>query len=186
VSVHPEAFGAAAQDLTGIGSAIRSANTAAAASTTQLAAAAQDEVSAAIAGVFGSVGQQYQTLLGQAEQLQGQFVQALTSTAGAYAATEAANASPLQTIEQYLVNQLEQAYATVQMANATVQMEYATVQMAFEAYENNPSQANLAALQSANTALQITITLYSQDLQTYQSLVEGFAQLIRVLLGAAG
>jgi hypothetical protein len=193
VSVNPEAFGSAAQDLTGIGSAIRSANTAAAASTTQVAAAAQDEVSTAIAGVFGSVGQQYQALIGQAEQFHEQFVQALTSSAGTYAATEAANASRLRTFAQYLVKQYEQVNATLQMENANLQMAAANVQMALAAYDNNPTQANLAALQSADTALQsaqtalqITITLYSQDLQTYQSLVEGLAQAVRVWLGAAG
>jgi hypothetical protein len=173
VSVHPEAFGVAAQDLTGIGSAIRSANTAAAASTTQVAAAAQDEVSAAIAGVFGSVGQQYQTLIGQAEQFHSRFVQALTSSAGAYATTEAANASRLQT---FLGGQ-------VAALGGRLAAGYANEQMALVAYENDPTQANLVALQVAITEYTHT---HTQELQTYQQVLTGLAHLIRVLLGADG
>jgi hypothetical protein len=94
VSVSPQTVVAASQDLLGIGSAIRSSNAAAAASTTQVAAAAQDEVSAAITGVFGSYAQQYQALIAQAGRFHDQFVQALSTGAGAYAATEAANVSP--------------------------------------------------------------------------------------------
>ena len=93
VSVNPEAFGAAAQDLTGIGSAIRSANAVAAVSTTQVAAAAQDEVSAAIAGVFANCAQEYQGLIARAGLFHDGFVQALDTGAGAYEATETANAA---------------------------------------------------------------------------------------------
>jgi hypothetical protein len=164
----PECFTAAAQDLARIGSAIRSANTAAAASTTQLAAAAQDEVSTAIAGVFGSVGQQYQTLLGQAEQFHDQFVQALTSTAGAYAATEAANASRLQTIEQHLGGDLRWAASIVKQYEEA----YANLQTAFEAYENNPTEANLQALQLAITEDQQVVTVLDQ-------LILSLAQILR-------
>jgi hypothetical protein len=95
VSVNPEAFGAAAQDLTGIGSAIKSANTTAASSTTQVAAAAEDEVSAAIAGVFGRVGQQYQALMAQAGQFHEQFVGQLNAGAGSYIDTELTNTSAI-------------------------------------------------------------------------------------------
>jgi hypothetical protein len=91
VIFNPEAVSAAAQDLTGIGSAIQSANAAAAASTSQVAAAAQDEVSTAIAGVFGDYAQEYQARLTQAEQFHDEFVETLTTSAEAYLATEAAN-----------------------------------------------------------------------------------------------
>ncbi len=49
----PEGLATASSDLTGIGSAIRAANAAAATSTTQVLAAGGDEVSAAIAALFG-------------------------------------------------------------------------------------------------------------------------------------
>jgi PE family len=93
----PGAFADASQNLTSIGSAIRAAHVAAAGSTTTVVAAAQDEVSTAIAEVFGSYAQGYQTVAGQAAAFHDQFVQALNGAGGSYAATEAANASPLQT-----------------------------------------------------------------------------------------
>jgi hypothetical protein len=93
VSLSPQSLVAASQDLTGIGSAIRSANAAAAVSTTQVAAAGQDAVSAAVTGVFGSYAQQYRAVIAQAGLYHDQFVQALSTGAGAYEATETANAA---------------------------------------------------------------------------------------------
>jgi hypothetical protein len=89
----------AAGSLAGIGSAINGAN-AAAASTTQLLPAASDEASGATSALFGGYAQEYQALSAQMALFHDQFVQALTSGAGMYAVTEAANASPLQTLEQ--------------------------------------------------------------------------------------
>ncbi|WP_186246111.1 PE family protein, partial [Mycobacterium simulans] len=89
---------AATGDVAGIGSSLSAANAAAAASTTGLVAAAGDEVSAAIAALFSSHGQQYQALSGQAAVFHARFVQALNTAGGAYAAAEAANVSPLQTL----------------------------------------------------------------------------------------
>ena len=62
VLVSPEIMATSASDLAGVGSSIRAANAAAAASTTRVVAAAQDEVSAAIAGLFSSYGQEHQAL----------------------------------------------------------------------------------------------------------------------------
>ncbi|WP_152331020.1 PE family protein, partial [Mycobacterium tuberculosis] len=63
---------------------------AAAANTTALLAAGADEVSTAVAALFGAHGQAYQALSAQAQAFHAQFVQALTSGGGAYAAAEAA------------------------------------------------------------------------------------------------
>jgi hypothetical protein len=71
----PESVAAAASDLAGIGSALSSANMAAALPTTAVVAAAEDEVSAAIAALFGSHAQGYQTLSAQASAFHDQFVQ---------------------------------------------------------------------------------------------------------------
>jgi hypothetical protein len=98
----PDYVAAAATDLASIGSSIHSAAAAAAAPTTEVAAAAGDEVSAAIASLFSSHGQGFQALTAQAAAFRDQFVQALNGAAGSYAAAEAANASPLQTLEQDL------------------------------------------------------------------------------------
>src|SRR5260370_2005657 len=92
----PEALVVAATDLTNIGSTISGANAAAAASTETVLAAGADEVSTAIAALFGAHAQSYQALNAQAAAFHQQFVQALTAVAGAYAATDAANASPIQ------------------------------------------------------------------------------------------
>ena len=96
----PEAFAVASGDLTGIGEAIKGAATAAAPSTTGIVAAAGDEVSAAIANLFGGYAQEFQTLTARATLFQAQFVRALGAAGAAYAAAEAANVSPLQTLEQ--------------------------------------------------------------------------------------
>ena len=100
IFVAPEVMAAAAGNLTGIGSAIRQANEVAAASTTQVVAAASDEVSAAISALFGGYGQEFQALSAQAALFHDQFVQTLNSGGGTYAAAEAANATPMQTLAQ--------------------------------------------------------------------------------------
>ncbi len=96
----PEAFAVAWGDLTGIGEAIKGTAAAAAPSTTGIVAAAGDEVSAAIANLFGSYAQEFQTLTARATLFQAQFARALNAAGAAYAAAEAANVSPLQTLEQ--------------------------------------------------------------------------------------
>ena len=95
----PEFVTAAASDWANIGSTINTANAAAATQTTGVLAAAEDEVSAAIAAVFSAHGQGFQELGAQAAAFHDQFVQALKSAGGAYAAAEGAQASDLlQTI----------------------------------------------------------------------------------------
>ena len=101
--VAPELLGSAAADLESIGSALHAAHLAAAASTTGLATAGADEVSAAAAALFAGYGQEYQALGAQANTFHLQFVQALSSGAGFYLTAEAANASPLQTVQDDLL-----------------------------------------------------------------------------------
>ncbi|WP_156789278.1 PE family protein, partial [Mycobacterium intermedium] len=95
--VPDELVGAAAQ-LQGIDSALRTANAAAAAPITQLLGAGADEVSAAVAALFSTQGQAYQRLSAEAAVFHERFMQALSGSAGAYAATEAAS------IEQSLLD----------------------------------------------------------------------------------
>lgn len=64
VFAQPSVLAAAATDLAGIGSAINQATAAVAAPTTGLAAAAADEVSTALATLFGAYGQQFQAIGG--------------------------------------------------------------------------------------------------------------------------
>ena len=96
----PEMITSAASNLATIGSDLSAANVAAAAPTTRVLVAGTDEVSAAIASLFSSHGRQFQVLSAQAAAFHAQFMQALNSAGGAYAAAEAANASPLQAVIQ--------------------------------------------------------------------------------------
>ncbi|WP_142995513.1 PE family protein, partial [Mycobacterium persicum] len=88
----PELVDAAATELAGIGSAISNANAAAAFPTTAIAAAGADEVSAAIAALFGAHAQAYQAVSAQLATFHEQFVRTLQVSVGAYASTDAAAA----------------------------------------------------------------------------------------------
>ena len=95
---------AAASDLASVGSTISAANAVAAVPTSQVLAAGGDEVSAAVAAIFGAHAQAYQELSAQAATFHQQFVQLLNAGAGSYANAEAANANPLQSTQQDLLN----------------------------------------------------------------------------------
>jgi hypothetical protein len=96
----PEFLAAAASDLENILSIVGSANAAALGPTSGVLAAGADEVSASIAALFGAHAQIYQALSAQAALFHEQFVQLMSGGSVQYALTEAANASPLQTVEQ--------------------------------------------------------------------------------------
>lgn len=91
VITSPATLAAAATNLASIGSAISSANFAAAAPTRAVLAACADEVSTAVGAVFGAQARTYQSVGAQMAAFHDQFVQALTAGAGAYAGAEAAN-----------------------------------------------------------------------------------------------
>jgi hypothetical protein len=103
VAVVPGVLSSAALDLMGINDALGRARSAAAGPTTGLVAAAGDEVSAAIASLFSRQAQQFQALGEKAAVFHTQFVQGLSAAGGAYAASEAANAPPLQTVEEDII-----------------------------------------------------------------------------------
>jgi hypothetical protein len=69
----PEMLATAATDVENIGSAISTASANAAGPTTGLLPAAEDEVSAAIAKLFGAYGQEYQALVTQAAAFHNKF-----------------------------------------------------------------------------------------------------------------
>ena len=92
VIAQPEFVQAAAQNLAGIRSTLSEASAAAAGPTTGVVAAAEDEVSGAIAALFDSFGQEYQTISAQAQAFHAQFVNVMNAGAGAYLGAEAANA----------------------------------------------------------------------------------------------
>ncbi|OBK14156.1 PE-PPE domain-containing protein [Mycobacterium asiaticum] len=92
----PEIIAAAAANIEGIGSALATASAAAAAPTSTVLAAAADEVSAAVANLFGAYGAEAQSMLTRLEGLQNQFQLSLTAAAAAYADAETAIATGLQ------------------------------------------------------------------------------------------
>ncbi|WP_156767270.1 PE family protein, partial [Mycobacterium sp. E796] len=96
----PEVMSDATTTLANLSSTISAAQAAAAGPTTGLLAAAGDEVSTAIAAMFSQYASAYQTLSSQAAAFHVQLVQTLNAGAGAYAATEAANATPLEALQQ--------------------------------------------------------------------------------------
>jgi PE family len=86
VTTQPEALSTAATALGGIGSSFS-------APTTGVVPAAADEVSALTAAQFAAHAQLYQAVAAQAAAIHEQFVNTLGTSAGSYAATEAANAA---------------------------------------------------------------------------------------------
>jgi PE family len=93
VTTQPEALTTAAGTLQGLGSAMAAQNAAAAAPTTGVVPAAADEVSALTAAQFAAHASLYQAVSAQATAIHELFVATLGTSAGSYAATEAANAA---------------------------------------------------------------------------------------------
>jgi PE family len=93
VTTQPEALTTAAGTLQGLGSAMAAQNAAAAAPTTGVVPAAADEVSALTAAQFAAHAALYQEVSAQATAIHELFVTTLGTSAGSYAATEAANAA---------------------------------------------------------------------------------------------
>lgn len=96
VITDPDAIGAAADELQGIGAALDATNTAAAAPTMGVLPPATDSVSVRMAGFLDAQAAQYQTLCARAELFHNQFVQTLTIAENNYAQAEASNASAMQ------------------------------------------------------------------------------------------
>ncbi len=106
VNTAPAAIAVASGDLTGIGDAIKVASAAAAPATTGIAAAADDEVSAAVAKVFGSYAAEFHALTAQTTLFHSNFVGTLNAAAASYLANEATNVSLLvKGLEQQFFDQ---------------------------------------------------------------------------------
>ncbi len=97
VITEPELVQGAAQDLAGIRESLVEATANVSGPTTAIAAAGQDEISIAIATMFGNFGQEFQVLNAQAQAFHTEFESLLASGASAYVGAEAANAEQLLT-----------------------------------------------------------------------------------------
>lgn len=95
VTTAPGLLTTAATDLAQIGAALRAGNLGAVLPTTQLAVAAADDVSAAVAALFGTHGLQYQAAAAAAASYYEQFLQHLSVAAASYTGAEAAAAQTL-------------------------------------------------------------------------------------------
>ncbi len=122
VIVAPETLASVSSDLANIGSNISEATAAAAAPTTHVTAAAGDEVSAAIAALFGSHGQAYQALSARAATFHREFVQALAAAESSYAAADTTAAPTLQSV----VDQIGAVpiYRAIQQANENLLIRF--------------------------------------------------------------
>ncbi|OBK13605.1 PE family protein [Mycobacterium asiaticum] len=90
MSAVPELIEAAATDLAGLRSTISQATESATAATTSVLPAAADEVSALVAQLFGSHGQDFLATSARAAAFHDEFVNLLSGGAGQYAAAETA------------------------------------------------------------------------------------------------
>ncbi|WP_085244386.1 PE family protein [Mycobacterium paraense] len=91
----PDLVEVAAQDLASIRSALDEVTEAILAPTTSLAPAASDEVSTAIAALFGNFGQEYQALNAEVAAFHNAFVGTLSGGAAAYTGAEIANSAAM-------------------------------------------------------------------------------------------
>lgn len=93
VRTYPEHLAAAASNLASVGAALQVGNAAAAFPTSGVVPAAADEVSILTAMQFASHGARFQEMHARAAQIQAALTATLATSAGSYAATEAANAA---------------------------------------------------------------------------------------------
>ncbi len=93
VPTQPESLAAAASRLQQIGSTLAAQHAATSAPMTGVVPAAADEVSLVTAAKFAAHAQTFQALGAQAAAMHQMFVATLETSAGSYAATEAANAA---------------------------------------------------------------------------------------------
>lgn len=133
VLVAPDMLATAAADAAQVASAVRAGNLAAMLPTTELAAAGADEVSAAIAALFGAHARQYAAAAAQAAAYQEQFVQALDAAAVSYAGTEATIVTSLQ----------------ASVSNGFQTLVYGPVHMGGQAWINSPLGETLDPLINA-------------------------------------
>ena len=142
VLVAPETLESAAADITQIGSTVGVGNLAAAIPTTQVTAAAADEVSAAIAAVFGAHAKEYQAAAALAATYHEQFVRGLSAAAGSYAGTEASIETTLQGVVTAV---------NVAASNGFQTLVYGPIHTAGEAWINSSIGQTLDPLINAPT-----------------------------------
>ncbi len=140
--VTPETLGSAAADIRQIGSTVDAGNLAAAIPTIQLTAAAADDVSVAIAAVFGTHANQYQAAAALAATYHEQFARALSAAAASYAGTEASIDTTLRDAV---------TAANTFASNGFQTLVYGPIHAAGEAWINSPTGQAIDPLVNAPT-----------------------------------
>ncbi|MBI2697715.1 cellulose binding domain-containing protein [Mycobacterium gordonae] len=168
----PEALAAAVTDIAGIGSSINAANAAAAAPTIEILAAGADEISTAVASLFGTHAADYQVLSARAASFQSRFMDALMAGAQRYAGAELLNGSLLRDIaERFLGSPLPgnggsgQAAASAEATGATTAQTTATATATSATAPTTlatTSAATTAAGSASGTGLTATYATTSQ------------------------
>ena len=156
----PELVQGAAQDLAGIRSSLADATASVSGPTTGIAAAAQDEVSIAIASLFGNVGQEFQALSGQAQAFHTQFVNAMNASAGAYVSAELANA------EQTLLGAVGQSFGAPTGAAAGAAAAAITLAQDFNGFGAMVAAPYQALVPTTVTNAQTVFGAFQQSLST--------------------
>ncbi|OBK13715.1 PE domain-containing protein [Mycobacterium asiaticum] len=113
VLMAPDLLETAAANAAQIGAAVLTGNLTAVTPTTALAAAGADEVSAAIAALFGRYANEYQAAAAQAATYHEQFVATLTASAASYASTEAVIVASIQGVAATLDSSLASGFQTL-------------------------------------------------------------------------
>jgi hypothetical protein len=176
VSVTPELIHGAAQDLAGIRSSLAEAATTATGPTTGIVAAAEDEVSIAIASMFGDFGQEFQAMSAQAHAFHAEFVALMNAGAGAYLSAEAAN------VEQTLLGALNTPAAAPAAVLDGVNSFGATVAAPYQMLVSN----TVSHLQSLGGAIAVHPAPFvhqfvNNQLSYGQTIATGFQNAVRNL-----
>ncbi|OBK14849.1 PE family protein [Mycobacterium asiaticum] len=178
VSAAPDVLHGAAETLTGLRATLAQTAAAVAGPTTGIAAAAQDEISAAIADLFGGFGDEFQAVNAQVHAFHVQFVGSLKASAAAYASTELGS---LQTL-------LANSSANLQSLGSAIAANPAPLLRQFVNNQTGYGQTIVSALGSAiqnPPPLGLPPTNPAALVQTIVSQQIGYAQTVSTALSAA-
>ncbi|OBJ55924.1 PE family protein [Mycobacterium asiaticum] len=141
----PDLLQGAADNLVSLRASLADAAATVAGPTTQIAVAAQDEISAAIAALFGGFGEEFQAVNAQVEKIHQQFVTVLNAGARAYASAEAANVGGLGSYQTLLAD----TAANLQILQGAVTANPAPLLRQFVTNQTGYGQMIVSAVQSA-------------------------------------
>ncbi|OBK31020.1 hypothetical protein A5634_00835 [Mycobacterium asiaticum] len=179
----PDLMQGAAQDLAGLRASLAEATATLTGPTTGIAAAAQDEISTAVAALFGSFGEEFQAINTQVHEFHQQFVGSLNAGAAAYASAEAASlpalaATGLGSVQTLLTNTVSnlQSLQSAVMANpAPLLRQFVTNQAGY-------AQAIVSALQNPPSLLSLLPTNPAALVQGFVNQQIGYAQTVSTAL----